>query len=44
MSDLSEREKGIRQRLKDDFPHYAKKCLTIRPKVACLSASVSFSS
>ena len=32
MSGLSDREKTIRQRLKDDFPHYAEKCLKIRPK------------
>lgn len=32
MSGLDEREKAIRQRLKDDFPHYAEKCLSIRPK------------
>ncbi|NTX58673.1 hypothetical protein [Myxococcus sp. CA039A] len=30
--ELSPREKAIRQRLKDDFPHYAEKCLRIRPK------------
>ncbi|RKI09724.1 hypothetical protein D7Y15_23395 [Corallococcus sp. AB030] len=29
---LSPREKRIRQRLKDDFPHYASRCLRIRPK------------
>jgi hypothetical protein len=29
---LSEREKAIRQRLKDDFLHYAAKCLKIRTK------------
>ncbi|NOJ92029.1 hypothetical protein HMI51_03585 [Corallococcus coralloides] len=29
---LSPREKAIRQRLKDDFPHYASRCLRIRPK------------
>ena len=29
---LSEKEKGIRQRLKSDFEHYAKKCLSIRAK------------
>lgn len=29
---LSEREKAIRQRLKDDFEHYAAKCLKIRTK------------
>ncbi len=32
MSGLSEREKAIRQRLKDDFEHYAARCLKIRPK------------
>lgn len=29
---LTERERTIRQRLKDDFPHYAVKCLRIRTK------------
>ena len=29
---LSDRERRIRQRLKDDFPHYAAKCLKIRTK------------
>ncbi len=29
---LSEKDKAIRQRLKDDFPHYAEKCLKIRTK------------
>ena len=29
---LSERERAIRQRLKDDFDHYAAKCLVIRNK------------
>ena len=29
---LSSDELVIRQRLKDDFAHYAAKCLTIRPK------------
>lgn len=29
---LTDREKRIRQRLRDDFPHYAAKCLRIRPK------------
>lgn len=29
---LSERERRVRQRLKDDFPHYAARCLRIRPK------------
>ena len=32
MSGLSEREKAICQRLKDDYEHYALKCLKIRPK------------
>lgn len=32
MSSLSDREKAIRQRLKDDFPHYASRCLKIRTK------------
>ncbi len=30
--ELSDEELGIRQRLKDDFPHYASRCLKIRPK------------
>src|SRR5262245_38622073 len=29
---LSAREKAIRKRLRDDFPHYARKCLRIRAK------------
>jgi hypothetical protein len=29
---LSDEERSIRQRLKDDFPHYASKCLKIRTK------------
>jgi hypothetical protein len=32
MTKLSEREKLIRQKLKDDFPHFATKCLKIRTK------------
>ncbi len=32
MSGLSERERAIRRRLKGDFPHYAARCLKIRPK------------
>ena len=32
MSGLPERERAIFQRLKDNFPHYAPKCLRIRPK------------
>ena len=32
MSRLSDHERAIRQRLKDDFPHYAAKCLKIRTK------------
>lgn len=31
---LSERERAIRQRLKDDFKHYAPRCLKIRTKAA----------
>lgn len=34
MSGMDERERAIRQRLKDDFPHYAERCLWIRPKKA----------
>ena len=29
---ISDREKAIRQKLKDDFPHFASKCLKIRTK------------
>lgn len=32
MSGLSDREKAIRQKLKDDFTHYAPRCLRIRTK------------
>ncbi len=32
MTVVSEEDGEIRQRLKDDFPHYAAKCLKIRPK------------
>ncbi len=32
MSGLPEREKAILQRLKSDLPHYASRCLKIRPK------------
>lgn len=32
MGSLSDRERTIRQRLKDDLPHYAAKCLRIRTK------------
>jgi hypothetical protein len=32
MTKLSDREKLIRQKLKDDFPHFATKCLKIRTK------------
>lgn len=32
MSSLSDRERAIRQKLKDNFPHYASRCLQIRPK------------
>jgi hypothetical protein len=33
VEDLSEREIAVRRRLKNDFEHYALKCLTIRPKI-----------
>ncbi len=36
MSDLDARQKAILQRLKVDFPHYAAKCLKIRPKAGGL--------
>ena len=32
MSSMTDREKAIRRRLRDDFQHYAKKCLKIRTK------------
>lgn len=32
MSSLSERERAIRQKLKDDFSHYSSRCLRIRTK------------
>lgn len=32
MSTLSDREKAVRQKLKNDFRHYASRCLKIRPK------------
>lgn len=32
MSSMTDREKAIRRRLRDDFEHYAKKCLRIRTK------------
>jgi hypothetical protein len=35
---LSDREKRARQRLKDDFPHYAQRCLRIKDKGATLDA------
>ena len=38
MSGLPERQKAILQRLKGDFPHYAKKCLKIRPKKGAVVA------
>ena len=34
--ELSDEELGIRQKLKDDFPHYASRCLKIRPKSGSL--------
>lgn len=33
LASLSDNEKAIRQRLKDDLPHYASKCLKIRTKL-----------
>ena len=33
---MTPREKAIRQRLKDDFPHYADKCLRIRTKTGAI--------
>ncbi len=33
---MEPRERAIRQRLKDDFPHYAARCLRIRPKTGGL--------
>jgi hypothetical protein len=33
---LSDRERAIRQRLKDDLPHYAHKCLKIRAKTGAI--------
>lgn len=32
MSGMTPRERAIRQRLKNDFPHYAEKCLKVRTK------------
>lgn len=32
MASLSDKERSIRQRLKDEFPHYATRCLRIRAK------------
>lgn len=32
MSTMTDRERAIRQKLKDDFQHYAPRCLKIRPK------------
>ena len=34
--ELDDEEFAIRQRLKDDFPHYASRCLKIRPKAGGL--------
>lgn len=34
MARLSDKEREIRRRLRDDFPHYAEKCLKIRPKTS----------
>lgn len=32
MSSIDDRERAVRQKLKDDFDHYASRCLKIRPK------------
>lgn len=37
MSDLSAKERAIRQRLKDDYQHYAERCLSIREKDGSVS-------
>lgn len=37
LQSLSERERAIRQRLKDDLEHYARKCLTIRTKTGAIA-------
>lgn len=36
MPNLSDRERAIRQRLKDDFAHYASRCLRIRTKAGSI--------
>ena len=36
MSGMDDREREIRQKLKDDLPHYASRCLTIKPKAGKL--------
>ena len=38
MSSLSDREKAIFQKLKDDFAHYSTKCLRIRTKAGDVNA------
>ena len=38
MSNMSDREKAIRQKLKDDFQHYASKCLKLRSKAGKIQA------
>lgn len=40
MSGLAGRERAIRQRLKDDFPHYAARCLKIRTKTGRIAPLV----
>ena len=37
---LSEREKAVRKKLRDDFPHYATKCLKIRTKAGSVEPLV----
>jgi hypothetical protein len=33
---MDDKERAIRQRLKDDFEHYAAKCLKIRTKAGAI--------
>ena len=38
MTDVTNEELQLRQRMKDDFPHFAEKCLVIRPKLGRVCA------
>ncbi len=38
MANLSDREKAVRKRLRDEFPHYASRCLKIRAKDGSISS------